>query len=70
MCRRGVSVSENIETIEKELSQNIIPVLSEHKQKTTDKILLDGIAIGMRLKEEEYQSNKKYPENNSGQERR
>ena len=70
MCRRGVSVSENIETIEKELSQNIIPVLSEHKQKTTDKILLDGIAIGMRLKEEEYQNNKKYPENNSKQERR
>lgn len=67
MCKRGVNVSENIETIEKDIDKNIIPVLSEHKQKTADKILLDGIAIGMRLKEEEYENNKKYPENNSGQ---
>ena len=65
-----MNVSENIETIEKEIDENIIPVLSEHKKKTADKILLDGIAIGMRLKEEEYQNNKKYPENNSKQERR
>lgn len=56
-------MSENIETIEKEIDENIIPVLSEHKKKTADKILLDGIAIGMRLKEEEY-------ENKSMQERR
>lgn len=44
--------------LEKELLDSIIPILTQNADKTADKILLDGIAIGMKIKADELKNKK------------
>ena len=49
----------NIDNLEKELLNIIIPLLTQNPRRTADKILLDGIAIGMKIKADEIASDNK-----------